>query len=127
MKFKNKNKIFLTPEGEFKIDNNYNIIEGIHKGKHYREVVADFDQLRVVHNISPSMAILEVIKWSLVLLLLRILTKNIFMRYIKEFEGCVGYFVKDSWFVMERKDGSRTIIPNNVRKINIPREWQDEI
>ena len=46
--------------------------------------------------------------------------------YVKEFEGCVGYFVKDSWFVMERKDGSRTIIPNNVRKITIPKEWQSD-
>ena len=64
MKFKNKNKTYLCPEGMFKIDNNHNIVEGIYKGKHYKDVVAICDHLRVVHEISPNMAILEVIKWK---------------------------------------------------------------
>ena len=62
MKFKNKNKTFITPEGKFKIDNNYNIIEGIYKGNHYSEVIRNCDNVRVVHDVSPQMAIIEVIK-----------------------------------------------------------------
>ena len=62
MKLKNKDKTFLTPEGHFKVDDNYNIIEGIYKGQHYRDVIHKFDQLRVVHAIRDGMAILEFIK-----------------------------------------------------------------
>ena len=45
---------------------------------------------------------------------------------IVAYEDVVGFFVKEGWFVMERKDGSRTIIPNNCRRIDIPKEWQDD-
>ena len=44
---------------------------------------------------------------------------------VVEYEDVVGFFVKDGWFVMERKDGSRTIIPNNCKRINIPKGWQE--
>ena len=44
---------------------------------------------------------------------------------IHHYEGVIGFFVKEGWFVMERADGRRTIIPNNCKRINIPKGWND--
>ena len=62
MKYRNKNKTFLTHEGSFKIDDNYNIIEGVNKGKHYKDIINETDTLRVVNELSPSIATIEPIK-----------------------------------------------------------------
>ena len=59
MKFKNKDKTYITPEGYFKIDDKCNIIGEKRKLK---ELIDSSSQVRVVHEISPSVAILENVK-----------------------------------------------------------------
>ena len=44
---------------------------------------------------------------------------------IKKYDA-VGYFVKDSWFVIEEPDGGRKFIPNNVEWIAVPKKWLED-